>query len=54
MIKITKNGEITYDETTRLYTVWDETYAEEVGSTGYLEVAKAMLHAYCVYYLEVE
>lgn len=54
MIKITPNGEITYDETTKLYTVWDETYAYEVGTTHYPKVAEAMLQAYCDYYVDGE
>ena len=51
LIKVTKNGSITYDLTTNLYTVWDETYAYTVGETQYPLVAKAMLEAYCSCYL---
>ncbi len=50
-IKVTKNGEITKDLDTGLYTVWDETYADMVGQTYYINVAKAMLEVYCSDYL---
>lgn len=50
----TKNGEITFNKKTNLYTVWDETYAYTVGTTQYPKVAEAMLEAYIKYYLEGE
>jgi hypothetical protein len=51
LIKVTKNGEITFDPETNLYTVWDETYAYTVGTTYYSLVAKDMLESYCKNYL---
>lgn len=44
--------EITFDNETNYYTVWDETYAYPVGMTQYLKVAEAMLEAYIEHYLE--
>ena len=51
LIKVTKNGEITFDTETRLYEVWDETYSDTVGTTHYPLVAKDMLESYCRNYL---
>jgi hypothetical protein len=51
LIKVTKNGEITFDPEINLYTVWDETYAYIVGETYYSLVAKDMLESYCRNYL---
>jgi hypothetical protein len=42
---------ITFDEVTKLYTVWDETQAYEVGTTWYPKVAEAMVEAYGKFYL---
>ena len=50
-LHVTKNGSITYDFTTQLYTVLDETFCYTVGETQYRLVAKAMLEAYCKHYL---
>ncbi len=51
LIKVTKNGEITFDTETNLYEVWDETYSDTVGITQYPSVAKDMLESYCRNYL---
>jgi hypothetical protein len=51
LIKVTKNGEITFDPQTNLYEVWDETWAYTVGTTQYPLVAKDMLESYCRNYL---
>lgn len=51
LIKVTKNGEITFDPETKLYEVWDETFAYTVGTTQYPLVAKDMLESYCRNYL---
>jgi len=47
LIKVTKNGEITFDPETKLYEVWAETFAYTVGTTQYPLVAKDMLESYC-------
>ena len=46
-LKVTKNGEITLDQTTGLYTVWEVTYFDKVCVTEYLPVAKLALEWYC-------
>jgi hypothetical protein len=51
---ITKNGEITLDKSTGIYTVWDETYVYTVGETSYRLVADAMLETYARVYLDAE
>jgi hypothetical protein len=51
LIKVTKNGEITFDPQTNLYEVWDETYSDIVGTTQYPSVAKDILESYCRKYL---
>ena len=53
LVKVTENGEICLDNITREYIVFDETSAYEVGRTHYEKCARAMLEAYCEYYLEV-
>ncbi len=50
----TPNGEITFNKELSLYTVWDETYSNIVGTTFYPKVAEAMLDAYCKVYLDGE
>lgn len=45
----TPNGEITFNETTGMYTVWDETYAYTVCVTQYPFIAEAALELYCKY-----
>ena len=45
----TKNGEITYNENTNLFTVWDECYANVVCTTSYPFIAKAALEQYCAW-----
>ncbi len=50
-IKVTKNGEITLDQTTGLYTVWEVTYFDKVCVTEYLPVAKLALEWYVEEYL---
>lgn len=52
--KITENGEITLNEITGIYTVWDETYTDFVAKTKYLEVAKDALSSYAKHYLRGE
>ena len=47
----TANGEITFNTITKVYTVWDETYAFTVCTTNYPQVAIAALKAYCEHYL---
>jgi hypothetical protein len=54
LIKVTKNGEITFDPETKLYEVWDETYSDTVGTTQYPLVAKGMLESYCRNYLGID
>jgi hypothetical protein len=54
IVFITKNGEITLDKTTGIYTVWDETYADVVGDTKYLPIAEVMLETYKRVYLDGE
>ena len=47
MIKYhTKNGEITLDTTTNMYTVWDETYSNTLCVTRDLHVAEHVLRRY--------
>lgn len=43
----TENGEITFNKTTGVYTVWDECYANIVCTTVYPYVAEAALKVYC-------
>lgn len=50
-IKVTKNGEISWDSQTREFVIWDETYAYEVGRTHYPLCALAMLETYAKEYL---
>lgn len=45
----TNNGEITYNRTTGMYTVWDETYVNKVCKTPYEFIAKSALELYCQY-----
>lgn len=40
------NGEITYNEITKEYTAWDETYSNSVAITAYYDIAVASLNAY--------
>lgn len=49
LIKVTKNGEITFDTETKVYEVWDETYSDTIGETLSLDEAYDMLESYCVY-----
>jgi hypothetical protein len=51
MVRITPNGEITFDPETKEYIVWDETYADTVCTTAYEQVARVALEAYAKYYL---
>ena len=51
-IWVTKNGEITQDESSKEYTVWDETYAYIVCKTMYEKVAYAAHKTYCEVYLD--
>ena len=51
-MKIT--NEITYDESTHMFTVWDETYTHVVATTAYHCVAEAALDAYNKLILGVE
>jgi len=51
-MNITPNGEITWDPKTGLYTVWEETYANTVGTTNDLEVAYVALQLYAAIYLD--
>lgn len=51
--KYTENGEITFNPITKVYTVWDETYADKVCTTNYPQVAIAALKAYSEHYLEI-
>lgn len=48
---ITKNGEITLNNSTGIYTVWDETYSDFVAKTKYLKVAEDALYSYAKHYL---
>lgn len=50
-VKVTKNGEVSYDLEDREFVVYDETYAYEVGRTPYPMLAWCMLTAYCEHYL---
>ena len=45
--KITLNGEVDLDESTGIYTVWDEVYCDPVYKTKDLEVAMAVYDDYC-------
>lgn len=45
-IKITDNGEITYNPDARIYTVWDEGYAYLVYATRNKNLAFAVFHDY--------
>jgi hypothetical protein len=49
LIKITKNGEITYDPDTKLYEALDETYSETVCETLSLDEAYEASESYCAY-----
>lgn len=49
--KYTANGEITYNNETKEYTVWCESYADTVCVTNYPKVAEAALKAYADNYL---
>ncbi len=51
--KYTENGEITFNPITKVYTVWDETYADTVCTTNYPQVALAALKAYGEHYLDI-
>ncbi len=50
-LKVSNNGEICYNTLDKTFTVWDETYAFEVGSTTYPLVAYSMLNSYAENYL---
>jgi len=49
--KITKNGEITKNEQTGIYSVWNEIYSEIVCQTPYYEIVKQARITYAEYYL---
>ena len=51
-VKVTKNGEISWDCKTKEFVVYDETYSSEVARTNYPLVALAALGVYCKEYLE--
>lgn len=48
LIKVTKNGEITFDSETKVYQVWNETYSDIVAETICLDKAYEILESYCV------
>lgn len=50
-IKVTTNGEISFDAVNKEYIVFEETYAYEVGRTSYPKVAVSMLETYVKNYL---
>lgn len=45
-VRVTENGEITHNPETGLFTVWDETYTEQVCVTSYKPIATAALKWY--------
>lgn len=45
-INITVSGEITYNPNTRIYTIWDESYAHMVYTTRNKNLAFAVFHDY--------
>lgn len=52
LVRVSSNGEISYDTITKEYVVFEETYAYEVGRTCYPKVATTMLKTYAKEYLE--
>lgn len=49
IINITKNGEIDYNQETRLYRIWDETYCDTICETYSEEAAFSALEKYSEY-----
>ena len=47
MTNVTASGEITWDEETGLFTVWDESYAYQVYTTPNKSLALAVFEDYC-------
>jgi hypothetical protein len=50
--KVTDNGEILLNTETGIYTVYDETYSEQICLTYYEEIARAALRIYGEKYLD--
>ena len=47
--KVSINGEITWDKESKLYTAWDEAYADPLVVTPRLSVAIQVFEDYCEY-----